>query len=377
MHTVVQRGINGTACRLAHITGSDRLPAGVVRQNTGDEVGSFFGHLECTEDDDQFGQHIGHGVVKDLQAAVQNHGQEQQQHAHGHHSTEHAEALHDKGRHPLLELTTVIQRHRGHHGRRDQIEQHAVEDAGHTVEDDGQQALDQLPCRQEEDDIVECTEADIEVGVDLTEVIDALFTVIIRGAEIIRHRAVYVIVLVFRRCHRDHQEEHAIQRHRLTTGLVLPLIALQRLERTVRTQDIHSLQQCLRDALIVDVHLQIAVQTGGVGDFLQHRLPCIDGISVHIRSGVIEIKHALLRQILHIRPQLVEAAVDVIAAVVRRVHRIVADGVEHAGHGRQLFIGIGDGLVFPQFLCVDKHIVDLLHQQVRGVDDRGHQEAHA
>ena len=115
----------------------------------------------------------------------------------------------------------------------------------------------------------------------------------------------------------------------------------------------------------------------GVRHLLQNRLPRIHRVSVRVRGRVIVPEYLLLLQIIEVRANFIEAAVDIVPAGVRGIERIVADGVQYAPHRREVLVGIDDGLRQIQILRIVEDIVDLLHEHVRRVKHDNHNRAHA
>ena len=307
----VAQVIHGHAEALADIAGVDRLEAGAVRQNTRNHAAGVLGDRHAAEDQNDLSDQVKHIALKQHQIAVHDNGNEQQHHPHRDHSPEYAEALHHERDGPLLELSALIQRHDADERRRDQIEEYHIEDAGNAVEDDDRQIPDQLKRHSHHHDVVDRTH--IEVGRHLRVVINALLSRVVGSTQRIVHGDVRVINGVARRPGGTHQEYQAIQRDVGADAAVLACIGAQRREGVVRPQSLHAVKQRVCQRGVINVKVRVRGQIRGVDDLLQRGLP---RLAHPFLCHIIEIKNALLRQILQIRTDLVIAAVEVVAAVV-------------------------------------------------------------
>ena len=363
--------------RGGHIARLDRLPARAVRKDAGQQRRGFLRRLKAAVDQHQLCHEVQyHAVLKEHQPRPRNDRQIDEQQTHGDHRAEHAERLDEKRDHPLSGLAAAVKRLRGDHRRRDQIQEQHIEDARDTVENDDHQVKDQRDARNIDDDVVRGRDADIKILVDLVEIVNTLFPCVVGRAQRIVKRGLCVVHWIFRRVHGAHQEHEPIQRHQRLRRSD-PCIFAKGLEGGVFPDDVHGPRQRARDALIGLVELEIVTQVGGVCHVLQDILPCVDRLSVLIGSCVVIAEHALLLQIIEVLPDLIEAGIDVVSAVVGRVERVVADGVQHTPHRCVLLIRIDDR--FRQILVfrVVEQIIDLLHQDVGRVEDDRHDRAHA
>ena len=209
-HAACLRG--NLTCSGAHIACLDRLPAGAVGQNARKDGGRLLGRLKAAVDQHQLGQCVEDGrILKQNQLRTHDQGQEHQQKLHGDDCAEHGKRLHQKGGHPLLGLAAVIQRLRRNHGRRDQIEEKHIEDAGDTVENDHHHIENHRNGSNPDYDIVR-GKADVKVSVNVIEVIDVLaLTVVILPAQRVVKGGILVELRTSGRSEGTHQKDHSIQ----------------------------------------------------------------------------------------------------------------------------------------------------------------------
>ena len=365
--------IHRVADRIAQIAGIDRLVAGAVRQNSGDNAAGAFGGGHTAKDQGQLSKLVEDRVIKQDQTAVGNDGNENQQHAHCDHRSEHAEALYHKGGHPLFEFSAFIQRHHADKRRGNQIQEDHIKDTRYAVEYDDSKIPDQLARHNNHQNIADT--AHIKIRGHLRIVVDAFFPYVIRGAQRIFQGGVIIVNRILRRLQRTHQNHDPVKRNAgaAAATAVLARIRPQRHKRAVCPHDLHAVEQCIGYSGIINIEIQIFVQVRSIDDLLQGGLPCWAGIPVHI----VEVKDALLRQILQIRADLIVAVVQVVAAVIRGVQRIVSNRIQYPCHCRILIVLKFNRVLLPQIIRVVEGIIDLCEQFVRKGQHRAQNERQA
>ena len=218
--------IHRAADRVAEVAGVDRLEARVVRKDTRDHAAGAPCGGHTAEDQDHLPDPVEHIVFKEHQIAVNDDGDEDQQHPHRDHRSEHAEALHHKGRGPLLELAPVVERHHADDRRRDQIQEDHVEDARHAVEHDDREIPNQLERHDVHHNVVEAAHA--KVGGHLLVAVNILLAHIVGPAQRILHRDVLVVDRIFCRPHGTHQKHQPVERNARAAAGILARIGAQR-----------------------------------------------------------------------------------------------------------------------------------------------------
>ena len=374
-----RRGAGEAAEHLArggrHVARLHRLPAGAVRQNTGEQARRLFRHLKGAVDEEQLRHDIHEAVFEEHQLGAGDDGQDNQQQLHGDDRAEHAERLHDKGGHPLLDFRASVQRLDGENRRRDDIQEQHVENARDTVEVDGHKVENQGKAREEYDDVVR-GKADVEITADVVDVVNVLLAGIVWTAHGVHDVGVGVKGAVFRRSHGTHQEQVAIQRH-AAPGRHGALVGLERAEGGIASDDLHRLEHRFCHRVIAHIQPEVIAQVVGVGDFLQHALPGVHDPAFLVCVGIVISEHILALQRVQVGANLVVAGIDVVLAGIGGVEGIVADGVEHPPHCRELLLGIDDGFREIEVLRVVEDVVDLLHERVGGAQHHDHDGAHA
>ena len=359
----------------AHIAGADGLHARLIRQDAGHQAARLLCRLGAAIDQHELGDGVEEGpVLEEHQVRAGHNGQIDEHQLHGDDRAEDAEGLDGEGDGPLAELAAVVQGRRSDEGRRDDIQQHHIEDAGHAVEDDDHQVEDQGDGGEPHEKIVR-READIEIVVDLVVVVDAAAVLIeIGAAESVVKGGMLVEGGVFRRAEGAQEEDHAVQMDALRHGVAVGGL-LHGDGVAAGLEVFHGGGDAAGDALMVDVDAHVLRQVGALGDLGQHRLPGLIAAPVPVVVGIFE--DPLLLEEVHVPPDIVEAEVQIIAVVAVGDHGIVAYGGQHPAHGGVFLLGEFPLLGLVQMVGIVEDIVDLAHEDAGGVQHHADHQGEA
>ena len=141
-------------------------------------------------------------------------------------------------------------------------------------------------------------------------------------------------------------------------------------------QIVHGIGDGGSDAVFIHVDLQISGEIGAFGDLCEHRLPGFDHlVPFFFIIGIIE--YPLILEEEHIRADVVEAEIDVIAVVGGGDHGIVADRGQDPAHGGIFLVGKFPLLGLVQMVGIVEDIVHLTHEDAGGINDHVHHQGQA
>ena len=352
----------------AHVARLDGLPARAVGQDAGQERCGLLGCLDAAVNQHELGEGVQHRLLEEHQLRRGNDGQIDQQQPHRYDRSEDAERLDKEGGGPLLELSAPVQRGGRDDRRRDDIEEEHVEDPGDAVQDHDHHVDDDGDGGEPDQDIVGL-KADVEIGVDVAEAVNApaLFIVIGAAQSVVKGGRL-VEAFVFRRPQGAHQEEHAVQVGARRDG-VGRLHALPRGGLFRVAEILHRAGDAGGDALVVDVDHHVPGQVRAFGYSFQHRLPRLYDVPLVVRLVIGIVEHAPLLQKPEVAADGVEAGVEVVAVVAVGDHGIVAHRGQDAPHGGVfLFVELPD-LLLVEMVGVVEDEIDLLHQDAGAAED--------
>ena len=368
--------VDHPAGRAAHIAGADGLHARLICQDAGHQAARLLRRLGAAVDQHDLGDGVEHRpVLEQDQLRAGHDGQIDEHQLHGDHRAEHAQGLDGEGCGPLAELAAVVQRRGGDEGRRDDVQQQEVEDAGHAVEDDDHQVEDQGDGGEPHQKVVRL-EADVEIVVYLVVVVDAPPVLVeIGAAESVVKGGMLIERGVLRRAEGAQEEDHAVQVDPLVHNVVDFRLA-HGPGGGIGLEVVHGSGDAAGDALMVDVDAHVLPQVRALGDLAQHRLPGFLLCPVlRIVVGIVE--DALLLEEIHVSADIVEAEVEVIAVVAVGNHGIVADGGQHPAHGGIFLFRELPLLGLVQMVGVVEDIVDLAHEDARGAQHHAYHQGEA
>ena len=162
---------------------------------------------------------------------------------------------------------------------------------------------------------------------------------------------------------RTGQEQHPVKGD-VVHGHRRALVVLQRIEGRIRLYGFHNIHQDVGNTFIIDVHSQLFLQIGRIDQILEGGLPRLDFFAVGILCYVVKLKDTLVLKIQHIATDLIITAVQIVSAVIGRVQRVVAYGVQHTAHGGKLVVRKINGLGLCQGRTGIEHIDHPLHQHI-------------
>ena len=220
-------------------------------------------------------------------------------------------------------------------------------------------------------------EGDVEILEDLAAVVILVRADIVGIAQVVGQAGGDVVAVVARTgrgavAHGAHQEDGRAELELLLLDL-RRIVVGERIEAGIRLEELHRLGDGVGDGLVVVVHRRLDIEVGGRRDLLDDGLPCVYQMSVlalALVGLIIDLEHARAVEILEVAAHLVIAFVDVITAIIGRIHRMVADGVVDTSHRGILFVREVDGVMIVGMVKDARDDVEQLGAVRHHEDDR-------
>ncbi len=377
-----------------HVRRAEGRACAVAGQNTGHKAAGLFQKHGAGKDEAHLRFHLVAAAVGEENDVILDHdGDDDAEQTHGQNMTEQRDRLHDKGHHPLLGLVAIVQRHHGHEGRGDQIQEHHVEYTGCRTEHHAQILLEECDAEDDDQKVMPRGKAIVKIPVCHGLFIDIPFTVKIRLAEVVHEAHVAVILAVAGGTDGAYQHDQTAHiKIGIHAGGTLEAVGFQRLQLRIVPDLIHGVEQSFVSGVTVAVDGHLGNGAAG-GDIIEDGLPAVradrfiidivaengkgagelGGEIVQIFVGqiipVVDIKFilqrltgdhfsrcgffaridrngyligilegALLSQEKEILHQIVITGIQIITGVIGFIQRIVADGVDTSEHCAVLLI---------------------------------------
>ena len=285
----------------------------------------------------------------------------------------------------MLELCTVIQRHGSNNRRCDQIEEEQIEYPHHAVDNNQRHICNDNIAADINDQVIGLSQGDVKVLIHSVKIIDAFRTDHIRLTGAVIQIWFYIVFRLFGGrgiavAHRTDQKECRIERNDGIIFLTRAVDGLQRVEARVLSHDLHAVCDGKNDTfiLLILVDCDLSGKITGLHDLLNCILPGIISFAFRIFIRIEIVEHLCIGEIFEIAADIVIASIDIIAAFIGGIQRIVADRIQNSAHCGEFFIR-KIVMRFSQsiFAAVIEYLADCFHQLICKLHADEHDQIHA